>query len=82
LLLKYIDRKIENVHAQMYILAKGVIKITTVSKKEVFRRRLAFIANLYYKEKLSQQEIAQQIGISRPQVSRLLTQAEEAGIVH
>ncbi|MGD8401563.1 MAG: sugar-binding domain-containing protein [Bacillota bacterium] len=51
-------------------------------KEMSVRHRLALIANLYYKEKLSQMEIAQRFGLSRPQVSRLLAQAVEKGIVH
>ena len=43
--------------------------------------KMLLAANLYYKEKLSQQEIAQQLNISRPWVSKLLKRAEEAGIV-
>lgn len=43
--------------------------------------RLVLVATLYYKEKLSQQEIAKRMGVSRPWVSKLLTKAEEMGIV-
>lgn len=43
--------------------------------------KMLLTATLYYKEKLSQQEIAQQLNISRPWVSKLLKRAEEAGIV-
>jgi len=39
------------------------------------------VARLYYDYQLSQNQIAQKIGISRPGVSRLLTQAREKGIV-
>jgi DNA-binding transcriptional regulator LsrR (DeoR family) len=42
---------------------------------------LARIATLYYYQDLSQQEIAQQIGISRSNVSRLLKEAREQGVV-
>ncbi|HHY46782.1 MAG TPA: sugar-binding transcriptional regulator [Firmicutes bacterium] len=45
------------------------------------RRRLAQIAYLYYKEKLSQDEIAQCVGLSRSQISRLLAEAENVGVV-
>jgi len=38
-------------------------------------------ARLYYQHDLSQQQIAQKIGISRPGVSRLLQRAREKGIV-
>ena len=43
--------------------------------------RITLIATLYYKDKLSQQEIAKKLNISRPWVSKLLTRAEELGIV-
>jgi deoxyribonucleoside regulator len=42
---------------------------------------LARIANLYYNHDLSQQEIAQQIGISRSNISRMLKEARLQGIV-
>lgn len=45
------------------------------------RRGLAQIARLYYQEKLSQAEIAQCVGLSRSQVSRLLAEAERVGVV-
>jgi DNA-binding transcriptional regulator LsrR (DeoR family) len=42
---------------------------------------LARIATLYYYQDLSQQEIAQQLGISRSNISRLLKEARDQGIV-
>ena len=45
------------------------------------RRGLAQIARLYYQEGLSQAEIAECIGLSRSQVSRLLAEAERVGVV-
>ena len=42
---------------------------------------LYHIANLYYNHDLSQAEIAEREGLSRPQVSRMLTQAKQVGIV-
>lgn len=53
-------------------------------KKEVpepMMEKMALIAHLYYREKLSQQEIARQLHVSRPWVSKLLSRAEETGIV-
>lgn len=44
--------------------------------------RLVEIAKMYYVMDYSQQEIAQQLGVSRPTVSRLLLQAKQDGIVH
>ena len=38
-------------------------------------------ARLYYKDSLTQQQVAQELGVSRPTVSRLLTQARKEGIV-
>jgi len=42
---------------------------------------LAKVAGLYYDKGLTQAEIAQNLNISRPQVSRLLAEAREEGIV-
>lgn len=42
---------------------------------------LARIADLYYNFELSQQEIAEQVGVSRSNISRLLKEARERGIV-
>ena len=39
-------------------------------------------ANLYFLERLTQQEIARVLGVSRQTVGRLLQQAQEQGIVH
>jgi len=44
-------------------------------------RILLKVAQLYYKENLTQQEIAKNLRISRPKVSRLLQQAREQHIV-
>lgn len=43
--------------------------------------KLIEVAKLYYQFDLSQQKIAEKLGISRPSVSRLLQQAKEQGIV-
>lgn len=42
---------------------------------------LARIAHMYYEQRLTQQEIANQLGYSRIQISRLLQQARNDGIV-
>jgi DNA-binding transcriptional regulator LsrR (DeoR family) len=42
---------------------------------------LARVAHLYYKKNRTQAEIAQQLNISRPQVSRLLAEGRELGVV-
>ena len=42
---------------------------------------LTRIAYLYYKEELTQQKIAEQFGLSRPKVARLLQEAHRRGIV-
>ena len=44
-------------------------------------RLLEKVARLYYEDDLTQQEIADQLGMSRPKVARLLKQAKERGIV-
>ena len=44
-------------------------------------RMLIKAAKMYYQEDYNQQEIANQLGVSRPTVSRLLQQAKEEGIV-
>lgn len=43
--------------------------------------RLERVARMYYEQQLSQAEIAQTLGISRPLISRLLSEAREAGVV-
>ena len=43
--------------------------------------RLTRVARLYYDEKLTQNEIAQEMNVSRPMVSKLLAEAHEQGIV-
>ncbi|MCX6091082.1 MAG: sugar-binding transcriptional regulator [Atribacterota bacterium] len=48
--------------------------------KEEFER-LIKIAQLYYEHHLSQEEIAQRIGISRSQISRLLKKAVDSGLI-
>lgn len=45
------------------------------------REFLYQLAVMYYNERLTQQEISQRLGISRPQVSRALSKAEQEGIV-
>lgn len=45
-------------------------------------QRLVKVARLYYEQDLSQQQIAQQLDISRPLVSRMLSEARAEGIVH
>lgn len=42
---------------------------------------LVKVAQLYYEEDMGQEAIAKDIGLSRPYVSRLLTEAKEMGIV-
>lgn len=47
----------------------------------VNRKLLSEVADLYYREKLNQQEIGERLGISRSMISRYLAQAEAAGVV-
>lgn len=42
---------------------------------------LANVATMYYKLNLTQAEIAEQLGVSRPSVSRLLREARDLGVV-
>ena len=48
---------------------------------EAMLDKMVLAATLYYKEKLSQQEIAKRLNVSRPWVSKLLSRAEDLGIV-
>lgn len=45
------------------------------------RKKLAYVARRYYLENQKQSDIAQELGISRPLVSRMLSEARELGIV-
>lgn len=44
--------------------------------------KLITVAKLYYEEDLTQAEIAKKMGVSRPLISKMLSQARENGIVH
>lgn len=44
-------------------------------------QKMVEIAKMYYEEDLTQNEIARRIGVSRPLVSKMLSDAKEAGIV-
>ncbi len=45
------------------------------------QRRLVYVARRYYLEDQKQSDIARELGISRPMVSRLLAEARELGVV-
>ncbi|MCI8969995.1 MAG: transcriptional regulator [Oscillibacter sp.] len=45
------------------------------------RKKLAYVARRYYLENQKQSDIAQELGVSRPLVSRMLSEARELGIV-
>ena len=45
------------------------------------QKRLAYVARRYYLEDRKQSDIAQELGVSRPLVSRMLSEARELGIV-
>ncbi len=45
------------------------------------RQRLIQVAKLYYEEDRTQNEISKILGVSRPMVSRMLTEAKNSGIV-
>lgn len=44
-------------------------------------RKLVTVAKMYYEDNMNQSEIAKAIGVSRPSVSNLLSDAKELGIV-
>lgn len=44
-------------------------------------RKLAYVASQYYLEGKNQNDIAKELGVSRPLISRMLTEARNAGIV-
>ena len=46
------------------------------------RTDLVNVARLYYEQGLTQDQVAKRIGVSRPLLSKMLTRAREAGIVH
>lgn len=52
-----------------------------MNPKEEKLRRLAYIAQRYYLEDQKQSDIARELGISRPLVSRLLQEARDLGVV-
>lgn len=45
------------------------------------QKRLAYVARRYYLEDQKQSDIAQELGVSRPLISRMLSEARELGIV-
>ena len=45
------------------------------------QKRLAYVARRYYLEDRKQSDIAQELGVSRPLVSRMLSEARDLGIV-
>ena len=45
------------------------------------RRRLAYVARRYYLDDQKQSDIAAELGVSRPMISRLLTEARQLGVV-
>lgn len=65
----------------MCFAGKAGIRMPNREDRSALYHKMILAANLYYKDKLSQQEIAQQLHISRPWVSKLLARAEEEGIV-
>ncbi len=46
------------------------------------RRTLVQVARLYYEENLSQQEIADRLGVSRSLIAQYIQRARDAGIIH
>jgi deoxyribonucleoside regulator len=61
---------------------RGADGAPTPSSAEYERRRmLSRVAEQYYVENLSQQDIGDQLGLSRSQVSRMLSEARDIGVV-
>ncbi|WP_317855894.1 sugar-binding transcriptional regulator [Chakrabartyella piscis] len=56
---------------------RGVMMLIEEKK----RARLTDVAKMYYEKNMGQKEIAEQIGVSRPMVSKLLQEARDLGIV-
>lgn len=52
--------------------------MTSIKKTE----QLVLIAHMYYEQSKSQNEIADYLGVSRPLISRYLSEARQCGIVH
>nr|WP_314319882.1 helix-turn-helix domain-containing protein [Paucilactobacillus nenjiangensis] len=49
-------------------------------EKDKIQQSIA-VARMYYEQELSQNQIAAQLGISRPTVSRLLQAAKKSGLI-
>ena len=45
------------------------------------QKKLAYVARRYYLEDQRQSDIARELGVSRPMVSRMLSEARELGVV-
>ena len=45
------------------------------------QKRLAYVARRYYLDDQKHSDIAQELGVSRPLISRMLSEARELGIV-
>jgi len=55
--------------------------INNLSDKRKTQGTLVQVANLYYKENLSQQKIADRVGVSRSLIAQYLQRARETGVV-
>ena len=56
-------------------------KTNNMSDKSQMRSTLVQVAHLYYNENLSQQKIADYLGVSRSLIAQYLQNARETGIV-
>ena len=56
-------------------------KTNTISGKSQLQGTLVQVAHLYYNENLSQQKIADRLGVSRSLIAQYLQRAKETGIV-
>ncbi len=55
--------------------------INNLSDKRKTQGALVQVANLYYNENLSQQKIADRVGVSRSLIAQYLQRARETGVV-
>lgn len=60
-----------------HLFSRMAVRMDLESQRLLYR-----VAQAYYDEELTQQQIARRFGLSRPKVSRLLQRARESGIVN
>ncbi len=65
----------------LHILPIVELKTELMTTTDPYLLKLARVARMYYEQDLTQAEIAEQLGVSRSQISRWLTEARDLGIV-